>query len=125
MQNLKVKPTSASLRAGKAVAVVVAIIGTGMISAAAYLGLTEGGGAFVVVWIIACLGIIGVALYSAFSRKGMEEGYLSIEPDGGEPDDENPATVEERLKTLDRLKSKGLIGTEEYRKQRERILQSI
>jgi len=96
-----------------------------MIVAALYGGLLEEGGPFGVVWIVACLSIIGFALFNAFSRTWATGGFVTVESEGDAPEGACEERVEARLTPLDELRRKGLVSTEEYRKQRERIIGSI
>jgi hypothetical protein len=107
------------------VSLIVALVGVGMIVAVVSNGLLEEGGLFVIIWIAVCVGIIGFALFMAFSRKGANELVLSIEEESTPSTDSGGESVESRLKTLDGLKRQRLISDEEYRKQREKIIQSV
>lgn len=103
----------------------VAFVGVGMIVAVVSNDLLEEGGVFVIVWIAVCVGIIGFALYMAFSRKGVGDVLVSIKQEGDLSNGAGSESVETRLKTLDAMKLKGLVSEEEYRKQREKIIQSV
>lgn len=62
--------------------VVVTIVGAGMIVGVVSNGLLEEGGPFVVVWIAACIGIIGLALFMSFNPSEEDEGIVSIGHEG-------------------------------------------
>jgi hypothetical protein len=125
MPDIRIKPTKASLTMMRIASVIVALVGAGMIVAAVSNGLLEEGGLFVMIWIAACVGIIGFALFMAFNQKVIHDGIVSIEEDGQSLSGADGERVEARLKTLDGLKRQKLISDEEYRKQRERIIQSV
>lgn len=105
--------------------VVVTIVGAGMIVGVVSNGLLEEGGPFVVVWIAACIGIIGLALFMSFNPNEEDEGIVSIGHEGASSTGGVGESAEARLKTLDSLKRKGSISDQEYRKQREKIIQSV
>ncbi|WP_164926929.1 hypothetical protein [Chlorobaculum tepidum] len=104
---------------------IVALVGAGMIAGVVSNGLLEEGGVFVMVWIAACVGIVGFAIFSAFNRKVIEDGIVSIEDAGESQSASDAQSAEARLKTLDGLKRQKLISDDEYQKQREKIIQSV
>ena len=126
MPDIRIKPTRSTLTMMRIASVIVALVGAGMIAGVVSNGLLEeDGGLFVIIWIAVCVAIIGFALFMAFSRKGSNDVILSIEEEGSSPSASSGESVEARLKTLDGLKRQKLISDEEYRKQRERIIQSV
>lgn len=125
MSDIRIKPSSSSLTVMKIASVIVTIVGAGVIVGVTHNGLLEEGGPFVAVWIAACIGIIGLALFMSFNLDGVEEGIVSIEHDGASSTGGVCESVEARLKTLDSLKHTGAISDEEYRTQREKIIQSV
>ncbi|MGC8773721.1 MAG: hypothetical protein ACP5R6_00440 [Chlorobaculum sp.] len=125
MSDINIKPTRASLSMMRAASVIIAIVAAGMIVGVVNNGLLEEGGVFVIVWIAACVGIVGFALFLSFNPKGAEEGIVRLESDGDLLSSASGQSVEARLKTLDDLKRQKLISDDEYRKQREKIIQSV
>jgi flagellar motor component MotA len=125
MPDIRIKPTRFTLTMMRIASVIVALVGAVMIAGAVSNGLLEEGGEFVIIWIVACVGIIGFALFMAFNRKVIHDGIVSIEDAGDSQSSSDAQSVEARLKTLDGLKRQKLISDEEYRKQREKIIQSV
>jgi hypothetical protein len=125
MPDIRIKPTRSTLTMMRIASVVVALVGAGMIVGVVSNGLLEEGGVFVIIWIVACVAIIGFALFMAFSRKGSPDVIFSIEDAGESQSASDAQSVAARLKTLDGLKRQKLISYEEYRKQREKVIQSV
>ncbi|AOS83951.1 hypothetical protein BIU88_07190 [Chlorobaculum limnaeum] len=125
MPDIRIKPTRCTLTMMRIASVVVALVGAGMIVGVVSNGLLEEGGVFVIIWIVACVAIIGFALFMAFSRKGSPDVIFSIEDAGESQSASDAQSVEARLKTLDGLKRQKLISDEEFRKQREKIIESV
>jgi hypothetical protein len=123
MTQFRIKPTKASQGMIKASALIVTLVGGGMLFGALSGGLLEEAGPFGIVWMLACVSIIAFSIYSAFNRKVVDEGFVEIDDNQGPSS--HPETTETRLRRLDELKQSRLITDDEYRKQREKILESL
>jgi hypothetical protein len=95
----------------------------------------EGGDAvamFRVIWVLACLAVIGYSVWNLRSFKGSsaeEKGFstaldvIHIEEGSEKGGGEKTVDFDIRLRKLEALKSDGLISEEEYKRKREEILQ--
>jgi hypothetical protein len=122
MTQFRIKPTKASQGMIKATSLIVVLLGGGMLAGALSGGLLEESGPFGIVWALASLAIMALAIYSAFNRKVIDQGIVEIDTN---PDASSPETVEVRLRRIDEMKHSRLITDDEYRKQREKILESL
>ena len=125
MSEIRIKPSRSFLTMMRIASVVVTIAGAGIIVGIVSNGLLEDSGPFAVVWIAACIGIIGLALFMSFNPNEEDEGIVRFGHEGVSSTDGVGESVEARLKTLDSLKRRGAVSDEEYRKQREKIIQSV
>jgi hypothetical protein len=82
---------------------------------------------FSIVWLLACLGIIGYGLVnlSTYSKKDKKRIPLTagdvVEISSGERDAEG-GDFEARLRKVEALRRDGLISEEEHKRKREEIL---
>jgi hypothetical protein len=103
----------------------------GLIVGIVFVGIGVGivipqGGAFGVFWTLVAVAITGYHAVNLFSERGLAHEIVDI--DGSASDSSHPAggeTPEQRLATLDDLKKRGIVTDDEYREQRNRILQEI
>ncbi len=115
MVQFKVKPSLPAL-------LLVLVVAIGMFVAALSSGILEEAGVFGLVWAGSCIAIIIFVVVTATSKKGVTATI--IETDGLNPS-ETSADIESRLKKLEELYQKNLISKEEYKRQREKILDKI
>ena len=123
MKQFSIKPTKASQGMIKGSSLIVTLIGAGMLFGAFSGGLLEEAGPFGIVWALACVAIMAFALFSAFNRKVAEEGIVDIEEKQGSASPRE--SIETRLRHLDELRQGRLVTDEEYRTQRQKILDSL
>ena len=93
-----------------------------MLAGALYGGVLEEARPLGIVWALACLAIMALAIYSAFNRKVIDQGMVEIDD---KQESSRAETVEARLKRIDELKHSRLITDKEYRIQKIKILGSL
>jgi amino acid permease len=107
----------AYVRPGKMVSVIAIIAGCGMLL---FFGSSfSGGGGFTALWMLGLIIIIGYNVYNLISQKASSVATEEIDLDL--PD--SKGTVEEKLRSLERLKKERLITEEEYLQKRKEIMQ--
>jgi hypothetical protein len=113
----------AGVRPSRPASLVTVIVGVGMLITAAmfFLNPFAGIGAFIVVWLIALVSIIGFHAYNAISSHGAHHTQVDfdINHDGGERTD-----FADQLRTLEQLKRDGLLSDAEFQKKRSEIMQA-
>lgn len=83
-------------------------------------------GAFGVFWTLAALAIAGYHGFNLFSERGVAHEIVEFDTSSQTPVEKpNELSPEQRLRRLDELKRESLLNDEEYREQRERILDEL
>jgi amino acid permease len=111
----------AYVRPGKMVSVIAIIAGCGMLLfGSSFLG-GDDSSIFMVFWNLILIIIIGYNVYNLISRKASSVATNEIDLDL--PDSKGKGTVEEKLRSLERLKKEQLITEKEYLQKRKEIMQ--
>lgn len=110
------------LRPSKLISGVAAIIGIGFFFFALFVLVPESGA---VGWVmmLAALLITVYHLFNVIMPEGVAEQEFDVGQSGYESS--KASSVDERLETLQRLRSKGLINENEYQQKRRHILSKI
>lgn len=109
------------VRPSQSVSLVAALVGGLMLLFFLGSGGLSGFGSFGLIWIVGVVAIIGLHLANV-TRGSKGPGVYEIDlPDGGNSD----ASVDERLEKLVDLRERGAISSDEYRSQRQRILDEL
>ncbi|MEI7824701.1 MAG: SHOCT domain-containing protein [Chlorobiaceae bacterium] len=115
MPQIKIKPS-------KPAALLVLVIAVGMFIAALTTGTIAEAGIFGVVWAGSCIAMIIFVVFAATSKNGITSAVIETD---GPIAAESSKDIEARLKKLDALLAKNMISKEEYKRQREKILDAI
>lgn len=117
--------TKGRIRSSKPASVIAAIVGVGFVLLGFIVFVPEFG-IFGWIWALTALSITGFHLFNLFTTEGVAEHEFDISsPNSGLSVRAEGFSIEERLKTLDELRRKGLVDEKEYEHQRLLILSGL
>ena len=111
-----------NIKPGKPAAVLVLVIAIGMFVAALSSGIIAEAGIFGLVWAGSCIAIIIFVIIAATGKKGVTTTIIETD---GLCAPESAKNIEARLKKLDVLLNNNTISKEEYKRHREKILDTM
>jgi hypothetical protein len=111
-----------NIKPGKAAAVLVLVITIGMFIAALSSGIIAEAGVFGLVWAGSCIAIIIFIIIAATGKTGVTSAIIETD---GHCAPESAKNIEARLKKLDVLLNNNTISKEEYKRHREKILDTM
>jgi len=111
----------AYVRPGKIASVIAIIVGCGLLFFGSSFFGGDGSGIFMVFWKLILIIIIGYNVYNLISKKASSVATEEIDLDL--PDSKGKGTVEEKLRSLEKLKKEQLITEKEYLQKRKEIMQ--
>jgi len=114
---------SGGIGPSKSASVVAAIVGLGMLATVVmfFVSPLAGVSAFVVLWVVALLAIIGFHVANAVSPRGVDHTRMNFEvTSSGSSTGEKPHAA--RLRELEQLRKDGIVSDAEYQSKRADIL---